>query len=204
MHDAFMNFNSGKSRLLSSRRGLGHLCLNVRILRANGNSKFLPKPPMTKRIPFPHNQHSHHRMLNRLLKWRKKNSDVNTIFIVTLLNIIYCYYMQTTASTQRYRAIFHWVSEIRRDFASFPCSALWLIRKACANFSTNKMQNWTASQLGRSRFPALKYLLCLFSDLSSFWLLSKLFSLFWFTVLIALLLFLQRPIKIHSLFSYRR
>ena len=89
MHDAFMNFNSGKSRLLSSRRGLGHLCLNVRILRANGNSKFLPKPPMTKRIPFPHNQHSHHRMLNRLLKWRKKNSDVNTVFIVTLLNIVY-------------------------------------------------------------------------------------------------------------------
>ena len=117
---------------------------------------------------------------------------------------IYCYYIQTTASTQRYRAIFQWVSEIRRDLASFPCSALWLIRKACANFSTNKMQNWTASQLGRSRFPALKYLLCLFSDLSSFWLLSKLFSLFWFTVLIALLLFLQRPIKIHSLFSYRR
>ena len=187
MHDAFMNFNSGKSRLLSSRRGLGHLRLNVRILRANGNSKFLPKPPMTKRIPFPHNQHSHHRMLNRLLKWRKKNSDVNTVFIVTLLNIIYyiiyCYYIQTTASIQRYRAIFYWVSEIRRDFASFPCSALWLIRKACANFSTNKMQNWTASQFGRSRFPALKYLFCLFSDLNSFWLSFKLFIcsdfLFW-------------------------
>ena len=187
MHDAFMNFNSGKSRLLSSRRGLGHLCLNVRILRANGNSKFLPKPPMTKRIPFPHNQHSHHRMLNRLLKWRKKNSDVNTVFIVPLLNIIYyiiyCYYIQTTASIQRYRAIFYWVSEIRRDFASFPCSALWLIRKACANFSTNKMQNWTASQFGRSRFPALKYLFCLFSDLNSFWLSFKLFIcsdfLFW-------------------------
>ena len=185
MHDAFMNFNSGKSRLPSSRRGLERLCLNVRILRANGNSKFLPKPPMTKRIPFPHNQHSHHRMLNRLLKWRKKNSDVNTVFIVTLLNIIYyiiyCYYIQTTASIQRYRAIFYWVSEIRRDFASFPCSALWLIRKACANFSTNKIQNWTASQFGRSHFPALKYLFCLFSDF--FWLSFKLFLcsdfLFW-------------------------
>ena len=171
-----MNFNSGKSRLLSSRRGLGHLCLNVRILRANGNSKFLPKPPMTKRIPFPHNQHSHHRMLNRLLKWRKKK------VMSTRSSLLFCD-IQTTASTQKYRAIFHWVSEIRRDFASFPCSALWLIRRACANFSTNKMQNWTASQFGRSRFPALKYLFCLFSDLNSFWLSFKLFLcsdfLFW-------------------------
>ena len=176
MHDAFMNFNSGKSRLLSSRRGLGHLCLNVRIHRANGNSKFLPKPPMTKRIPFPHNQHSHHRMLNRLLKWRKKK------VMSTRSSLLFCD-IQTTASTQKYRAIFYWVSEIRRDFASFPCSALWLIRKACANFSTNKMQNWTASQFGRSRFPALKYLFCLFSDLNSFWLSFKLFLcsdfLFW-------------------------
>ena len=176
MHDAFMNFNSGKSRLLSSRRGLGRLCLNVRILRANGNSKFLPKPPMTKRIPFPHNQHSHHRMLNRLLKWRKKK------VMSTRSSLLFCD-IQTTASTQKYRAIFYWVSEIRRDFASFPCSALWLIRKACANFSTNKMQNWTASQFGRSRFPALKYLFCLFSDLNSFWLSFKLFLcsdfLFW-------------------------
>ena len=163
MHDAFMNFNSGKSRLLSSRRGLGRLCLNVRILRANGNSKFLPKPPMTKRIPFPHNQHSHHRMLNRLLKWRKKK------VMSTRSSLLFCD-IQTTASTQKYRAIFYWVSEIRRDFASFPCSALWLIRKACANFSTDKMQNWTASQFGRSHFPALKYLFCLFSDLNSFWL----------------------------------
>ena len=176
MHDAFMNFNSGKSRLLSSRRGLGRLCLNVRILRANGNSKFLPKPPMTKRIPFPHNQHSHHRMLNRLLKWRKKK------VMSTRSSLLFCD-IQTTASTQKYRAIFYWVSEIRRDFASFPCSALWLIRKACANFSTNKMQNWTASQFGRSHFPALKYLFCLFSDLNSFWLSFKLFIcsdfLFW-------------------------
>ena len=50
-----------------------------------------------------------------------------------------------------FRAIFYWVSKYWIVLV-LPYFVLWLVQKTRATFSTNQIQNWNQSRIGRPRF----------------------------------------------------